>query len=53
MNYAVKKEETKKASFSINKQVLEDFNELSKKMKLNKSQTITNLIKMFLEQEKK
>ena len=52
LDIAVKKGEKKKISISIDIDVLEEFNKLAKANRYNKSQTITNLIKAFVEREK-
>ena len=52
LDVGAKKGLKKKISISIDIDILEEFNELAKKMKYNKSQTITNLIKVFVQNEK-
>ena len=48
----VKREpKTKKVAYSIDIEVLEQFNNLAKAKNYNKSQTINNLIKVFIEKE--
>jgi len=51
-NIAVQKtKKTKKVSYSIQTEVLDEFNKIAKAKDYNKSQTINNLIKMFNEKE--
>ena len=50
--FAVKRKQSKKATFSIDEMILKEFNEIAKTMKYNKSETVTNLMKMFIKQEK-
>jgi metal-responsive CopG/Arc/MetJ family transcriptional regulator len=52
LNVGAKRGIKKKMSISIEVDVLEEFNKLSKLNKYNKSQTISNLIKAFIENEK-
>jgi metal-responsive CopG/Arc/MetJ family transcriptional regulator len=52
LNVGAKKGLKKKMSISIEVDVLEEFNKLSKLNKYNKSQTVSNLIKAFIENEK-
>ena len=49
----VKKGLKKKISISIDIAVLDDFNKIANANKYNKSQTINNLVKVFVENEKK
>jgi metal-responsive CopG/Arc/MetJ family transcriptional regulator len=51
-NVAVIKGEKKKISINIDIDVLKAFNKIAKAKKYNKSQTITNLIRVFVENEK-
>ena len=53
LNVAVKKGVKRKISVSIDVDVLDDFNKIAKANKYNKSQTITNLIKVFVKNQKK
>jgi len=53
LNIGVKKGLKKKIAISIDTDLLDEFNKISKREKYNKSQTISNLIKMFVESEKK
>jgi len=48
---AVIKNSKKKVSFNIDIEIVEAFNELAKIKKYNKSQTVGNLLKSFVEQE--
>lgn len=51
-NLAVsKRKNTKKVSYSIENDVLDAFNKISDSKSYNKSQTVNNLLKMFIEQE--
>jgi len=43
----------KKMSITIDEKLLKEFNEFSKDKKINKSQTISNLIKIYMDNEKK
>ena len=49
----VTKYNKKKMSITIDIDLLNEFNKIAKQKKYNKSQTISNLIKVFLENEKK
>ncbi|MFK7780217.1 MAG: hypothetical protein QM490_03630 [Candidatus Gracilibacteria bacterium] len=48
---AVIKNSKKKVSFNIDIEIVEAFNKLAKIKKYNKSQTVGNLLKSFIEQE--
>lgn len=52
LNVGAKKGLKKKMSISIEVDVLEEFNKLAKLNKYNKSQTVSNLIKAFIKNEK-
>jgi len=49
LDMAVKKHQKAKMSITIDRDIFEKFNEIAKANKYNKSQTISNLIKMFIE----
>lgn len=51
LNVGAKRGLKKKMSISIEVDVLEEFNRLSKLNKYNKSQTVSNLIKAFIKNE--
>lgn len=53
LNVAAIKGLKKKISVSLDADVLDEFNKLAKTNRYNKSQTINNLIKVFVENEKK
>jgi len=48
----IEKAKTKKANYTLDAEVLNEFNKLAKTKRYNKSKTINNLIKLFLEKEK-
>jgi len=48
---AVIKNSKKKVSFNIDVEIVESFNKLAKVKKYNKSQTVGNLLKSFIESE--
>jgi len=50
---AVTKYNKKKMSFTIDVELFDEFNKIAKAKKYNKSQTISNLIRVFIENEKK
>ena len=52
LNVGAKKGLKKKISISIDIDILEEFNKIAKANKYNKSQTVSNLIKAFVENEK-
>ena len=53
LDIAVKKQLfKKKMAFSVEADLFEEFNKYAKENRLNKSQTLNNLIRFFLENEK-
>jgi len=53
LDVGVKKVPKKKISVNVDVDVLEEFNKIAKMHRYNKSLTITNLIRVFVENEKK
>ncbi len=52
INVAVTKlQKTKKVSYSLETDVVEQFNKIAKNKNYNKSQTVNNLIKLFIKKE--
>ena len=51
LNVAVAKNEKKKVTYTLDSDILSQFNQIAKTKKYNKSQTINNLIKLFINTE--
>jgi hypothetical protein len=47
----IEKQKSKKANYTLDADVLDKFNKLAKQKKYNKSKTVNNLIKIFIEKE--
>jgi len=50
---AVIKNDKTKVSYTVDKKIVEEFNKIADSQNLNKSRTVNNLIKIFIESNQK